>query len=146
MLLLRWKITEGYFRTILNWKFNSNWGRPRNKLVLFKSAATHLYRLQECQMRSALAVNWTRHVGSVTCTQYCWTMSLTCFITFIKFKFWACSFSIDSRAQPLSFSWDIKLLKKLLISLSLEKTSWPSLYRYLSACSFSYHKKVIKAL
>ena len=51
----------GYFHIILNWKFNSKWGKLRSELALFESAATRYI----CQMRSAPAANRTRHVGSV---------------------------------------------------------------------------------
>ena len=44
-----------------------------------------------------------------------------CWITFLKWKFLGRSFSIKSKAKPLSLSWDMELRKKFLISLSLIK-------------------------
>ena len=44
-----------------------------------------------------------------------------CWITFLKSKCLARSFSIDSRAKPQSLFWDMEVRKKFLISLSLEK-------------------------
>ena len=44
-----------------------------------------------------------------------------CWITFLKSKFLARSFSIASWAKPLGLSWDMELKREFLISLSLEK-------------------------
>ena len=44
-----------------------------------------------------------------------------CWITSLKSKCLARSFSIDSRAKPLSLFWGMELRRKFLISLSLEK-------------------------
>ena len=59
-------------------------------------------------------------VGNLKFFRLAFTLA-NCWIIFLKSKFFSRSFSIVSRAKPLSLSWDMELRKKFLISLSLEK-------------------------
>ena len=56
---------------------STDWGRLRSELALFESAATWY----TCQLRSAPAVNRTRHVGSVKRVRYRYAMSQNGFLT-----------------------------------------------------------------
>ena len=71
-----------------------------------------------------------------------------CWITFLKSKFLAFSFSIDSRAKSRSLSWDMELRRKFFISLSLEKdlstaaTVTDSLLSYTSLMPYKCQNKL----
>ena len=63
---------------------------------------------------------YLRVVGNLKFFRLAFTLA-NCWITFLKSKFLTRSFSIDSRANPLSLSWNMEIRRKFLISLSLEK-------------------------
>ena len=65
---------------LLNGKFNINGGRARSEFALFESALT---RYSQC-VESALALNRTRHEGSVTCVWYCQALCVADKVQFPK--------------------------------------------------------------